>query len=87
MLKPTKISCAVALAVSVAAPPTMAQTSNALEEIVVTATKREASAQDIPVTIQAIGEKALDDLGVQNFDDYIKNLAGVTSGGRGPGHG
>ena len=84
MLKPTKISYAVALAVSVGTPAA-AQTASSLEEIVVTATKREASAQSIPVTIQAISEQSLDDLGVENFDDYIKNLAGVTSGGRGPG--
>ena len=38
-----------------------------LEEVVVTATKRSASAQTIPVTIQAIGEQALEDLGVANF--------------------
>ncbi|MEM7359569.1 MAG: TonB-dependent receptor, partial [Pseudomonadota bacterium] len=38
-----------------------------------------------PVTIQAISEQALDDLGIENFEDYIRNLAGVTSGGRGPG--
>jgi len=56
-----------------------------LEEVVVTATKRSESAQDIPITIQALGEDTLEDLGIGNFKDYIKNLAGVTSGGRGPG--
>ena len=56
-----------------------------LEEVVVTATKRMESAQDIPITIQALGEDTLEDLGIGNFKDYIKNLAGVTSGGRGPG--
>jgi len=56
-----------------------------LEEVVVTATKRTESAQDIPITIQALGEDTLEDLGIGNFKDYIKNLAGVTSGGRGPG--
>jgi len=56
-----------------------------LEEVVVTATKRAESAQDIPITIQALGEDTLEDLGIGNFKDYIKNLAGVTSGGRGPG--
>ena len=32
-----------------------------------------------------MGEDTLEDLGIGNFKDYIKNLAGVTSGGRGPG--
>ena len=56
-----------------------------LEEVVVTATKRTESAQDIPITIQALGEDTLEDLGIGNLKDYVKNLAGVTSGGRGPG--
>ena len=84
MFKPNKVSYAVALAVAAGAPGAV-QAAGALEEIVVTATKRSATAQSIPVTIQAIGEQALDDLGVENFEDYIRNLAGVTSGGRGPG--
>ncbi|MEM7357668.1 MAG: TonB-dependent receptor plug domain-containing protein, partial [Pseudomonadota bacterium] len=84
MFKPTKISCAVTLALTAGMSGT-AVAADALEEIVVTATKRAASAQSIPVTIQAISEQALDDLGIENFEDYIRNLAGVTSGGRGPG--
>ena len=56
-----------------------------LEEVIVTATKRVESAQDIPITIQALGEETLEDLGIGNFKDYIRYLAGVTSGGRGPG--
>lgn len=56
-----------------------------LEEVVVTATKRSESAQDIPLTIQTLGEETLDNLGIGNFKDYIRYLAGVTSGGRGPG--
>ena len=56
-----------------------------LEEVVVTATKRSESAQDIPMTIQTLGEETLDNLGIGNFKDYIRYLAGVTSGGRGPG--
>jgi iron complex outermembrane receptor protein len=84
MFKPTKLSCAIALAVAVGASGT-ALAAGQLEEIVVTATKRSESAQDIPITVQAIGEQALEDLGISNFKDYIRNLAGVTSGGRGPG--
>jgi len=84
MFKPTKISCAVALSLSVGLPASTVSAAG-LEEIVVTATKRSASAQSIPVTIQAISEQSLEDLGIENFEDYIRNLAGVTSGGRGPG--
>jgi iron complex outermembrane receptor protein len=82
MLKKTKLSYAVAFAVAVGAAPTA---SAQLEEIIVTATKRSESAQDIAITVQAIGEQSLEDLGIANFKDYVRNLAGVTSGGRGPG--
>jgi len=84
MFQPTRISCAVALALTVSASDSVFA-QGGLEEIVVTATKRAASAQSIPVTIQAISEQSLEDIGVENFDDYIRNLAGVTAGGRGPG--
>ncbi len=82
MFKRNKLSYAIATAVALGATGTA---SAAIEEIVVTATKRSASAQSIPVTIQAISEESLQDLGVANFKDYIRNLAGVVSGGRGPG--
>ncbi|MFT7218822.1 MAG: iron complex outermembrane receptor protein [Candidatus Azotimanducaceae bacterium] len=56
-----------------------------IEEIVVTATKRSASTQDIAVAVTALGEKSLDDFGIANFDDYLLQLPGVTAGGSGPG--
>ncbi|WOJ92615.1 TonB-dependent receptor [Congregibacter variabilis] len=56
-----------------------------LEEVIVTATKRSASTQDIPLAVQALGESTLNDLGITNFDDYLVQLPGVTAGGSGPG--
>ncbi len=56
-----------------------------LSTVTVTATKRTESAQDIPVTVSAIGEQELDQLGVKNFNDYLLQLPGVTAGGSGPG--
>ncbi len=56
-----------------------------LEEVVVTATKRAASTQDIPVTVSAVSGEQLDQLGVANFEDYLIQLPGVTAGGSGPG--
>ncbi|MEM1187055.1 MAG: TonB-dependent receptor [Pseudomonadota bacterium] len=56
-----------------------------LEEVIVTATKRAESTQDIAVAVQALGENTLDDLGVTNFEDYLVQLPGVTAGGSGPG--
>ncbi len=44
----------------------------ALEEIIVTATKREASMQDIPATIQAITEESLKSMGAKSMEDYAR---------------
>lgn len=56
-----------------------------LDDIVVTATKQSRNLQDVPVAVQALGSEALRDLNVSNFDDYVRNLPSVRSGGRGPG--
>ncbi|GAK34360.1 colicin I receptor [alpha proteobacterium Q-1] len=56
-----------------------------IEEIIVTATKRAKSSQDIPVSVMALNGGDLDRLNVDNFTDYLKELPGVTAGGSGPG--
>ena len=56
-----------------------------LEEIVVTATKRAESMQDIPVAIQAMNGETMQKLGVSSFDEYVKFLPNVVQQGRGPG--
>ncbi|NIB40658.1 TonB-dependent receptor [Pseudomaricurvus alkylphenolicus] len=75
------LASAVAMAISCAMPVSAMQ----IEEVVVTATKREASTQDIPVTVQALGGEALDELNIGDFSDYLKFLPNVNFGGRGPG--
>jgi len=57
----------------------------AIEEIVVTATKREQSLQDVPVAVTALTGETLHQLGVTNFSEYVLQLPGVTAGGSGPG--
>ena len=59
----------------------------AIEEVVVTATKRSASTQDIPVAVQAMGMTALEQTDVDVFTDYLLQLPGVSAGGSGPGQG
>ena len=56
-----------------------------IEEVVVTATKRAESTQDIPVTVDALTSDSLEDFGITNFEDYLIQLPGVTAGGSGPG--
>ena len=64
---------------------TGASAAQEIEEIVVTATKRASSTQDIPVAVQAVTEDTLEDLAIGNFEDYIRYLPNVTAAGRGPG--
>ena len=59
--------------------------SAAIEEVVVTATKRSVSSQDVPIAIQAMSARQLEEQNVQEFSDYIKYLPSVNAGGRGPG--
>lgn len=55
------------------APPAAAQKSNELEEIVVTATRREESLQKVPITVTAISESQLE---VANVND-LKQLGSL----------
>ena len=88
--KPTLRNGAVAAAVAFAlqAPGAHAQQANQkrqIEEVVVTATRVEESLQDVPVSVAVLSGDALDDLGIDNFGDYVLQLPGVTAGGSGPG--
>jgi iron complex outermembrane receptor protein len=56
-----------------------------VETITVTATKREASTQTIPIAVNAMSERTLEELRVNVFTDYLQQLPGVTAGGSGPG--
>lgn len=47
-------------------------------EIVVTAQKREENLQNVPISIQALGTKKLDDLNVTNFQQYAELLPSVS---------
>ena len=61
------------------APSTAAATEQENDNvIVVTATKREENLQDVPVSIQAIGTKKLDQLNISNFEEYTKQLPSVS---------
>ena len=80
--KPLAAALSLAMVPALSALPAAAQQ---LEEVVVTATKRAASTQDIAVTVSALTSDTLTDFGVSNFEDYLVQLPGVTAGGSGPG--
>ena len=88
MFKNHLLNGASVAAMSVAVTATMtadAQAQSAIDEIVVTARKKAESLQDVPVAVSALGEKQLDQLGVDVFTDYLVQMPGITAGGSGPG--
>ncbi len=70
-----------------AAEPSAPQASGAIEEIIVTAQRREETVQNVPITIQAITGEQLAQLNVTSFDDAVKLLPNVQLGTNGPGQG
>lgn len=63
----------------------MDQHGRQLEEIVVTATKREESLREIPATIAVMGGESLERSGAQGIEDYLKQVPGVTQLDEGSG--
>jgi iron complex outermembrane receptor protein len=90
-LKFNKLSYAIITALS-ASSFAMAQDATdeneagrVIETIQVTATKRTESIQAVPVTVSALSGDALENLGVDNFQDYVEFLPNVVFQGTGPG--
>ncbi|MGB3725690.1 MAG: TonB-dependent receptor [Glaciecola sp.] len=87
-MKFTKLSYAIITALG-ASQVAYAQETNTqsreIETIEVTATKRTESIQDVPVTVSALSGDALENLGVDNFQDYVEFLPNVVFQGTGPG--
>ncbi len=56
----------------------------ALEEVVVTATRRAVSAQDLPISITAVSGAALDEAGIADISGLAHSMAGVNVTDKGP---
>jgi outer membrane receptor protein involved in Fe transport len=56
-----------------------------LEEVIVTATKKSESMQDVAIAVQAMSGQSLREQNVTSFEDYVMHLPSVNRGGRGPG--
>src|SRR4051812_34512919 len=66
-----------------APPPPVQQAQSAAgvpdqTEIIITATKREENLQNVPISVQAIGTRRLDQLNISNFEQFTKQLPSVT---------
>ncbi len=76
----------VATAAATAAPASDAQPT-AIEEVVVTAQRRNEDVQRVPATVQAFTGQTLSQLQVTTFEDLLKFTPNVTYATNGPGQG
>lgn len=65
-----------------APPPAVSQAQEGQvrdeNEVIVTAQKREENVQNVPLAIQALGTRRLDQLNITNFEEYTKQLPSVS---------
>ena len=61
------------------APPPAAQSGLRLENVLVTAQKREEDIQDVTAAITALSEDTLDRLGIQDIDNLQYQVPGLNS--------
>lgn len=78
-----RVIAAAVTAACVGAPATQAQ--EALEEIIVTATKRSVNLQDVPLAVTAFTEQDIVRQGFKTLDDYFGQIPGLTFSRREPG--
>ena len=55
-----------------------------LQEVIVTATKREENLQDIPETVEALSAKDIQNLGITHFEDIVRTMPTVSYQSIGP---
>jgi iron complex outermembrane recepter protein len=58
--------------------------TNGLEEVTVTATRRAASAQDLPMSITAVSGASLEAAGIEDVAELARSMAGVDFTDKGP---
>src|SRR5262245_27530162 len=81
-------ACSAALGVGVPYATAWAQESppneGPLEEIIVTASRREASIQDIPFNIAALGPESIDRLRITDLSKFTRAVPGLYVADQGP---
>ena len=76
---------AVAISTAVAGTGVAQAAETILEEVIVTATKREESLQDIPMSVTAFTDEKIVLEGFKQIDDYAGQIPGLTVNRREPG--
>jgi iron complex outermembrane recepter protein len=79
------IASALSGATMITAMPAWAESENTLTEIVVTARKRTESAQDVPQSIDVFSKDQIENLDIQQFEDYANRSASISYVSIGPG--
>ena len=80
-----RAALAIPMAGAFVAMPAYSQEDAMLEEIIVTATRREGSIQDVPINIAAIGGARIVEQGFSNISDllaYVPGINAIDQGGR-----
>ena len=72
----TRSPIAAGVVLALASPTLLAQETE-IEEIITTAQKREQSLQDVPISIQMLGNQAIEELNLNNFKEYTQMLPSV----------
>lgn len=81
-----QVSCAlVSIALVAAVPGAVNAQERLLEEITVTATKRDATIKDVPFSINAMTQQDIQASGATNLEEMARNVAGLTIQNLGPG--
>ena len=88
----SQIGLAVATALALAAPRSQAAVAAAdspsasgLEEVIVTARKREENLQNVPLSVDVLTQRDLTNLGITQFDDYATKVPSISFISIGPG--
>ncbi|MGH8140015.1 MAG: TonB-dependent receptor [Steroidobacteraceae bacterium] len=86
----SRISLAVAAALAVCPPRTIAAapadaSTGLLQEVVVTARKRQENLQDVPLSIDVFTHKDMQNLAITQFEDYAQKVPSISFISVGPG--
>lgn len=86
-IKPStkRATLAVSLTALMAASGTSAWSQTVDDEVIVTATKRASTIQDVPFSINALTQEDIQRTGATNLEDVSRNVAGLTIQNLGPG--
>jgi outer membrane receptor protein involved in Fe transport len=74
-------------AISLAAPGLALAAEAEVEELIVTATRREANVQDVPLNISAVGAEAIERQGAADLAEIAAMIPGVHLVDQGPDRG